>query len=189
MKKSAVFSCFYVVAFFLLMPGGSYAQSAAPNPSNKSSQDPVVQELLSEVRQLRIALQRMSVNGYRVQVIVERLRLQQEMVNHLTRELNGVRNEISEMKGLQSVMKQQAEEADKQKDQGQFSEAQAASVKVMMGDFKRREQSLTEREAKLSTELEIERLNLESLNKRLDALEREMVGTLDEESKPARKDK
>lgn len=46
-----------------------------------------------------------------------------------------------------------------------------------MEDAKRREQNLTERESQLSNELAIERVNLGDLNKRLDALEREMLMT------------
>jgi hypothetical protein len=177
MKRSAVYLFFSVAMLVFLIPLNSYAQSGTPPTPSRPHQDPAIQELLSEVRQLRIALQRMSVNAYRAQVLVERLRLQQEQVNRLTQELTAVRNQVNETKAAQVNYKERLDEAEKQFDKGLMSESEVKATKAAMEEFKRREQSLTERETHLSSELDTERENLTDLNRRLDALEREMLMT------------
>jgi chromosome segregation ATPase len=177
MKRSALSLFFTVAMLVLLAPHNVYAQSGtSPTPSS-TNQDPAMQELLSEVRQLRIAVQRMSVNAYRAQVLVERLRLQQEQVNRLTQELNTVRNQVNETKAAQVNFKERLDEAEKRHASGLLPESEVNATKAAMEEFKQREQSLTEREIQLSTDLNTERRNLTDLNKRLDDLEREMLMT------------
>ena len=71
----------------------------------------------------------------------------------------------------------QAYEAEKQQDKGLASESLTARYKEVLEEMKRREQSLSERETQVTTQLEAERANLTDLNKRLDALEMEMMIT------------
>ena len=177
MKRSILFIFFSAAALILFVPQDSQAQSGtAPNVGGPK-QDQVIQELLSEVRQLRIALQHISVNAYRGQVMVERLKLQQEQVNRLTQELNSTRNQISEMRSTQVTAKARLDGAEKQQDKGLVSESLTARYKEGLEELKRREQSLSEREIQVTTQLEAERANLADLNKRLDALEMEMMIT------------
>jgi len=135
----------------------------------------VIEELLSEVHQLRVAMQRMSINTYRGQIMVERLRAQQDQVARLTRELDSIRNEIADTKAAEANLKGRLDEAEKQQDKGVVSEARVSEVRAALSELKRREQALTEREAQRSRELDQERINLEDLNRRLDALEREIL--------------
>src|SRR5437867_7109373 len=121
MKRSTLFTFFGVTALILLVAQDSRAQSGTAPSGGGPKQDQVIQELLGEVRQLRIALQHISVNAYRGQVMVERLRLQQEQVNRLTQELNSTRNEISEMRSTQVTAKTKLDEAEKQQDKGLVS--------------------------------------------------------------------
>lgn len=100
-----------------------------------------------------------------------------EQVDRLTRELDGVRNQIGEIRATQLTAKDKLDEAEKQQDKGMLSEASVSRVRAAVEETKRREQSLTERESQLSVELAMERANLADLNKRLDALEREMLMT------------
>jgi predicted nucleic acid-binding Zn-ribbon protein len=62
-------------------------------------------------------------------------------------------------------------------DKGVMSTASVNAVRHSFMELKRREESLNEREAQLSIEVDNERVNLTDLNKRLDALEREIVTT------------
>jgi chromosome segregation ATPase len=177
MKRSALYLFFPMAMLVLFAPNNICAQSStAPNPS-RPHQDPVIQELLSEVRQLRIAFQRMSVNAYRTQVLVERVKMQQEQVNRLTQEHNSVRNQLNEMKAAQIRLKERIDEAEKQHARGLMAESEVSAMKAALEDVKRREQDLTERETQISIELNSERRNLTDLNKRLDDLEQEMVMT------------
>lgn len=176
MKRSTLFTLFGIALLVLFAPRQSHAQSATPN-AGRSKQDQVVQELLGEVRQLRIALQHISVNAYRGQVMVERLRLQQEQVNRLTQELTSTRNQIREVKAEQLNFKDRLDEAEKQQDKGVLSEEVVRRVRAGLEEFKRQEQVLSEREIQVAAQLETERANLADLNTRLDALEVEMMVT------------
>ncbi len=177
MKRATLFTFFGVAALVLLVAQDSWAQSGSAPNAVAPKQDQVIQELLGEVRQLRIALQHISVNAYRGQVMVERLKLQQEQVNRLTQELNSTRNQISDMRSAQVTAKAKLDEAEKQQDKGLASESLTARYKEVLEEMKRREQSLSERETQVTTQLEAERANLTDLNKRLDALEIEMMIT------------
>jgi peptidoglycan hydrolase CwlO-like protein len=175
MKRSIPPLFFTVVVLFLLTPQNTFAQSNAP--SDKTSQDKMIQELLSEVRQLRIALQRLSVNTYRAQILMERLRLQQEQVNRLKKELSSVKKEISDLKAVQEETNERLDEAERQFDKGLLPDSEVKRLKRAIEEFKRREQGLTERETQLSNELSTEHANLADLNRRMDALEHEMLIT------------
>jgi hypothetical protein len=146
-----------------------------------------MQELLNEVRQLRMALQRMSLASYRTQVMVERLRLQQDHVGRINTELSGVRNKLSEVKAQNSQMMQMFGTVEDKVESGVAPPSEMNAMKVAIDEFKKLEQTLTEREIELSNELNTERANLTDLKGRLDALEREMSLTVDEEKKPAKK--
>lgn len=176
MKRSTL-SILGIGVFVFFAAHDSLAQTNLSPNAGGSKQDPVVQELLGEVRQLRIALQRISVNAYRGQVLVERLRLQQEQVNRLTQELTSTRNQISEMKSTQLGAKARLDETENQQEKGLASASLTSRYKEVLEDLKRREQSLSEREIQVSAQLETERENLTDLNKRLDALEVEMMVT------------
>jgi len=161
------------IAFLIL--GSAHSSQAQTPQSASKDQQPLTQELLGEVRQLRIALQNMSVNAYRGQILLERLRLQQDQVGRASRELSSVRNEIGEMKSFVANAKDKLDDAEKQFDKGVLSTASINEVRNNFQNLKRREEFLNEREAQLSIEVDTERTNLNDLNKRLDALEREIV--------------
>ena len=98
MKSKYVWTFFFVIGLYLFTPQQSYAQSGATSAVNKSNQERIVQEILSEVRQLRVEVQRLKASAYQTQVVIERLRLQQEQVARLTREIGEVR-EIDDVAG------------------------------------------------------------------------------------------
>lgn len=188
MKRSTLFTFFGVALLVLFAPHETQAQRAPPNAGG-SKQDPVIQELLGEVRQLRIALQHISVNAYRGQVMVERLRLQQDQVTRLNQELSSIRNQFGEIRSSQVTAKARLDDAEKQQDKGLMSESQTVRYKEMLEDLKRREQSLSDREIQVASQLEAERANLTDLNKRLDALELEMMvtGQTDDAKRPVKR--
>ena len=168
MKLSRLITLFVVGFFAVVVAPDTMAQTA-------SKPDPVVKELLNEVQQLRIALQQISVSAYRGQIMVERLRLQQESVNRVSRELQDVRAGIAELKAFEPVAKERLDDAEEQFIRGVISEPKVKDVRAGLVDLKRRRQSLDEREVQLSIELTQERNNLADLNKRLEELEREML--------------
>ena len=77
-------------------PSAVLAQEEKPASTvPPGEEDPVLRQLLAEVRQLRLALQRMTLLSTRFQVAIERMRIQQSHVDGLDRELAGLRENIS----------------------------------------------------------------------------------------------
>jgi DNA repair exonuclease SbcCD ATPase subunit len=159
------------------MAPDSYAQSGNPAAAGAKS-DQVIRELLSEVHQLRVAMQHVSVNAYRGQIMVERLRLQQDQVGRLTRDLQDVRNEIVELKAHEPMAKERLDDAENKFESGFLPDMQMKEIRANYLNLKRRQQGLSEREILLSNELQQERNKLAELNERLDAFEREVMMTL-----------
>lgn len=164
------------IAVILIASRDGSAQNKSSELAGGQSEQ-VMKALLSEVHQLRVALQQISVNTYRGRLMVERLRLQQDQVSRIANELKSTRDEIVELKSQQVTVKERLEHVEKQQDKGVVSPEQVNEVRALMAGMMRREQTLTERETQLSGELEQERAALADLNKRLDALERDIVLT------------
>ena len=173
MKRKNIWMLFCIIGLYLFAPQQSYAQSGSTSAVNKSNQEQIVQEILSEVRQLRVEVQRLKASAFQTQVVIERLRLQQEQIARLTREISEVREKISETKSRQVKMNAVFEEAEKQMEAGMIPQSELKKISGEIEELKQREQRLTEQESQLSVELEAERVKLITLNRRLDELGQE----------------
>jgi predicted nucleic acid-binding Zn-ribbon protein len=176
MKRKSIWMLFCIIGLYLFTPQQSYAQSGASAATNKPNQEQIVQEILSEVRQLRVEVQRLKASAYQTQVVIERLRLQQDQVARLTREIGEVREKISETKTRQVKLKGMFEETEKQVQSGVISQSELKRISSEIDELKRREERLTEQESQLSAELDAERVKLITLNRRLDELGQEAAG-------------
>jgi len=183
MKRQNIWMLFCIIAFYLFMPQQSYAQSTTRSAQNKSSQEQIVQEILSEVRQLREEVQRLRASSYQTQVLLGQLRLQQEQVTRLTREIGEVRERISETKIRQVNMNGMFEETEKRVESGLVPQSELKKISGEIEELKQREQRLTEQESQLSAELDAERVKLIALNKRLEELGQETTGAGGEKRK------
>jgi hypothetical protein len=163
------------------------AQSSSSTNRPGRTQEQLMQELLNEMRQLRIAFQRLSLTSYRTQVMMERLRLQQEQVSRINTELSAVRSKLGEVRAQNSRMQSVMGDTEDKVESGISPPGEVNAIKAALEEFRKLEQTLIEREIELSNELNTERANLGDLNQRLDALEREMVLTGADETKPAKK--
>jgi predicted nucleic acid-binding Zn-ribbon protein len=169
-------SAFHFIFLILLVciPPSSVAQNSKP------TEDKTLQSLLNEVRLLRETLQRINLNSYRSQIIVERIRAQNDRVARLTRMLEDSRdeaaniqvhiNQLSESaKSLENRIQQEADL--KQRSQ---LETELKEFKYILDQQRQRYERLRERELRLNTELQAEQGKLSELEGRLDALEREV---------------
>jgi hypothetical protein len=190
MKRITICTFFCLITLFILNSQQSYAQSEGSSRSSQVIQGQMLKELLDEVRQLRIDLMRMNGNAYRAQMMIERLRLQQEQVNRLTLELNKVNSEIGDLRSARPGLKEKIEGLEKKVETGVISPSELKAAKAAMERLGQREQSLVEREPQLTAELSAERGNLEALKVRLDEIEREILTMgKTEEGKPSRRER
>ncbi|MBO0859943.1 MAG: hypothetical protein J2P21_16050 [Chloracidobacterium sp.] len=170
MERKNIWMLFCIIGLYLFTPQLCYAQSGATSTRNSANQEQILQEILSEVRQLRTEVQRLKTNATQTQVAIERVRLQQDQVARLTRELDEVREKISETQARQAKLNGTIEDTKKLVEIGLVRQGVLQSMSRDLEESKQREESLTERESRLSAELDAERAKLITLNKQLDEL-------------------
>src|SRR4051812_19418779 len=76
--------------------------SAAAQAQSQSSDSSIMQALLSEVHQLRLAVERANTVGPRIQLVIERMKLQREQVVRVSTQLDAVRRELEHTQSEQS---------------------------------------------------------------------------------------
>lgn len=166
MKK--LFRLYFAVAICVLASSGAFAQTTAVSEQK-------FDELVNEVRQLRLEVQRLSASAQRIQLLLDRSRTQQEQVTRLTQQLNEARAQLNQTRWEQARLKTEAEQAEKQKAAGLRGEDELKATIAAGEELKQREQNLMQRELQLSSELELERATLNDLKTRLDKLEQEIA--------------
>ena len=172
--KLALACLLFLVVSFVVTPEKVLGQSTpanAPQPTSEQS----LQELVREVRQLRATLQRINTAMYKGQVMLERLKLQQEQVTRMARELADARENLSEIKVHQTRLNEMVTKVEAGVEKGEKHPGELAGLKVELESLKVREQILAAREGRLANDLELERARLNELNDRLNALESELV--------------
>ena len=124
-RSLSFYSRLIVAALFSL----SLAQFAVAQGTAKPDDRETLQALLTEVRSLRLALQtlqRMSLDTYRSQILVDRIRVSREDVRRLTSSLNEARDLIAKTQSAipQSIDRQKLLEGQAQLEVDQKERAQ-----------------------------------------------------------------
>jgi chromosome segregation ATPase len=168
------------LAISLLVCSG-VAQSVAAQAKGDADEKQTMQELLVEVRMLRQALQtvqRMSIDTYRSQLLVDRIRVSHEDIRRLTDSLNSTRDTLAKTQSTipQFIERQkltesllQAEVDLKRRTELEF-ELRRAKESIEL--YKSQIEPLKEREQQLANELNTVKAKAEDLENRLDMLER-----------------
>lgn len=158
---------------------------AVANSTNQTSppdNGQTMQALLSEVHQLRLAIQQSNLSTYRAQVTLERLRLQQQRVDRINDKLGEIRKEIAgyqqgdkalteESKRLDAEIVQEADPNRRRELENvrQHQKSRLDQLTQMAGQAR-------ETESQLISQLQIEQSKLNDLNDQLDTLQKELEG-------------
>ena len=142
----------------------------SPKSAVRPGSEQSLQELVTEVRQLRATLQRMNAAIYRGQVLLERLKLQQDQVTRISRDLAQVREHVQELRADQHRIKEMLRRMEEGVEAGIKHPGELASIKGELELLAQREQRLIVRETRLASDLEGERALLNELNDKLNAL-------------------
>jgi chromosome segregation ATPase len=136
--------------------------------------------LLDEVRQLRLALQRANVVSHRLQVTLERVRIQQARVDSISRALEGVRSRLADLRAARPQMEEQIKYAEDLagstagENRRAELEQQIKEMKGRLGVWAREEEQARAREAELSSESQVEQAKLGDLHNQLENMVREL---------------
>ncbi|HLA10583.1 MAG TPA: hypothetical protein VJ023_08300 [Pyrinomonadaceae bacterium] len=162
-----------------LVVNGQDRRLAEPS---KEDDKQVLKALLDEVRQLRMALQRSNTLNQRLQITLERLRLQQGRVDSLARSLENVRTRITDLKNARPQMEEQIKYAEEvmanaaEPNRRNELEREIKEMKARLASWSRDEEQLREREAELTSELQIEQNRFIELNSQLENMIRQLDG-------------
>lgn len=154
-----------------LTPIGARAQAPAPDP---------IRELLTEVRALRLAMERAATVGARIQLLVARVQLQEQRIAELSRRATAVREEIARLdpevaQSGSAVGRMEAAAARAASDERADIEAQLENFRAHIEQSERRRQDLGNEEALLLQQLAADQGRWSDVNGQLDELERTLV--------------
>lgn len=141
-------------------------------------QDPTVQALLKEVHELRLALERSSMIGPRIQIVVERMKIQQGAVAALNKQVDDGKRELenfamgmgqwaARVREIETDLGSQNDPAIRKRLEGELKEmrAQAERAQAMEG-------SIRSRIADAESRARVEQANLDVLNDKLNQIEK-----------------
>ena len=137
-----------------------------------------LQTLLAEVHQLRIVLERSSQIAPRIQIAVERLKLQQEHVARVARQLDEIRRDLDRTRSDQPKIQQRVQTLDDEVNQAvdpgrrKALDDEAKMLKLESVQQEKSLQQMQAREGELMSQLQSEQARLTELNDRLDQIER-----------------
>jgi predicted nuclease with TOPRIM domain len=156
------------------------AQTNPPDVPAQSNYDKTLHQLLAEVRELRLAVQRATFNHTRFQVVIERLRLQQSTIDGVNRQMDLVRAQLRDLRDAKPQMEQQIKDTEEllertMEPKGRLEmESQIRSMKARLARLAPEEDRLRNRETALESELQNLHAKLSELNSQLDLLFNEM---------------
>ena len=178
--KRVVTSCIVGVLLCLLAYTASFTVIGKTSPLQSTGDPQVVQSLLTEVRELRLTLQRSNLTIFRTQVTLERMRLQMQRVETLRESLERTREELAGEKSNRISIADRMKELD-----GQISaerdELKRAQLNADLSELKNaltqasyREEQQREKETRISGELQDEQTKLDEMNNKLEAMEKKL---------------
>ena len=175
--KALNFACLLcLVLFCCIAPSRTVAQTINSGDSAQADRDKTLQQLLKEVRELRLAVQRATVNNTRLQVLIERVRIEQARVDSIGRQLESVRAQVADMRASRPQMEQQIKDAEALLDRTSDLNAHAdiesriKAIKNTLVRLAQEEDRLQSREGLLNNDLQAAQSKVNELNSQLDAL-------------------
>ncbi len=180
MKNLTLAFVLCLVAFCYVSPTSAQTQSNKPAESTQGDRNQTLKQLLTEVRELRLTVQRATVSNTRFQMLIERVRVQQAHVDALSRQFENLHSQVADMRAAKPQVEQQIKDAEDLLDRTPDPSAHAdlesriKGGKASLARFAQEDDRLRNREAALDTELQGAQSKLNELNSQLDALMSEM---------------
>jgi len=183
-KSISIICLLFLTTLIFISFGGPQTATGNNATATQGDNGQAMQALVNEVRQLRLAIQGANLGAHRSQVIIERMRSQQQTVDRVAERLRWARDEASRFRMYLPL--QQAEiqnrlkliEDDLSENLGanarRAKERELETTKQRLGMMGQEETRLRENESQLAAQLQIEQAKLAELNDQLDALQREL---------------
>lgn len=152
------------------------AGAQTPPPSDSS----LIQALLSEVHQLRVAIERSNTLSPRIQLAVERLKLQQQTVTHISDQLDSVRRDLERIQSNQAGAAEHVQTLESEINQTTDPnkrleiERNLTAFKFEIEQMQKSVDAMKNRSTDLGMRLRSEQATLDGLNDHLNQIERSL---------------
>jgi hypothetical protein len=168
----------FAVLVFVLISGLLLFKTNAE--SSQSTDATTSQVLVNEIRELRRTLQDFTTHGYRVQIAIERVRIQQASVERLQGEIDGVEanSEINttELQQVDESARTLERLVNSEPDPSRrvALEMERKNALLRVEECKKRELRLRERQAQLNASIHTEKAVLADLKGKVDEIDRSL---------------
>src|SRR5690349_9744690 len=88
--------CVLLLVFLTSIVG--FAQATTKPSSATADSDQLLKDILTEVRQMRAEMQRANIYSHRSQVLLERIKVEQDQIVRLTRNVGETRDQLDEVR-------------------------------------------------------------------------------------------
>jgi chromosome segregation ATPase len=162
-------------AFLTVLTSRAAAQTSAPNTDSRT-----LQSILEEMRKLRQDLRTTSIQAQRAQILLYRVRLQLDVVERATQQLNEVRTSAAQQKNeleqFDEAMKRFEEQIDQSQDPAQKKqfEMERSMVQKHFEQLRTSASDNQTKEADLTNQLRNEQAKLDELQEQLDRLDKKL---------------
>ena len=175
MKRTTIRLLLWLAFALVVTRYEAFAQSPNPPTSLQPKAEQSLQDLVTEVRQLRAEVRRVGLAAYKGQVLVERLKLQQGEVARLSRELSDTRERIEEARTGQQKLKEAIKSEEQQVDAGIKGPKELNGMKAELETSKQSEQRAMLKESQLASDLQEARAKLAEVEQQLKMIDHEVI--------------
>ena len=157
------------------------APASAQQPVPASPQPDLMQQLLTEVRQLRASVERAAGESAALQLVAVRAAMQEERLYRVTREVEALRSELEiarrEARGMAAAVKDMERAITEETDSNRrlSLEGELPTMRRKLQETAEKEQGLAQQEGAMSGSLAAEEGRWQDINARLDELERRLA--------------
>ena len=157
----------------LLLAAGAWGQTA-------DSDSRTLQTLLTEVQQLRMAIERSTLLGARTQLTISKLQMQEARASQLSRELAGLRDDVPNIAAEKARIQEELKRAEEARTSPQFSspdsradlESRIRQMKLAIEEASAKEARRTAREGELAAQFQAAQAEATDSRNRISEMER-----------------
>lgn len=177
-KVSHIFFSILLLCITSALSVVANAQTARNTETTRTDEKQLLREMLDEMRQLSVAIHQSNLNVYRAQIILGRVRIQQEHIDRVARQLEEYQNEINGIKLSQTQLAGKIADLEEQIKLGSDTEnrdqqqIECRELKQALQQQTQREVYLIEQNDKLNSQLQVEQSKLDALNSDLTEIEK-----------------
>jgi chromosome segregation ATPase len=171
---------------FLLFGGAAWGQTADSNSR-------VLEALLSEVQQLRMAIERSTLLGARTQIAMTKLQMQETRVSQLSRELTSLRDEAANAEAEKTRAAELLKRAEESRGYPEFNSSKAAAedlesrirqIKLAIEEAGAKQTRVAAREGEIASQYQAAQAEANDSRSRIAEMERALDQAIQQLVKP-----